>query len=92
MSVEAKRLAYNEAVWAVKEIDFIEDNRKLQLRIGSSTINHAALIHSNSRTGIGQLGQGHRRHGGKTKAGSGMWDVCLPPADFRIILQRRKRR
>jgi hypothetical protein len=38
MAVEQKRLAYNEAVWAVKEIDLIEDNRKLQMRIGSSTI------------------------------------------------------
>ena len=29
-----KRLAYQESIWAVKEIDLIEDNRKLQLRIG----------------------------------------------------------
>jgi hypothetical protein len=41
MAVEQKRLAYNEAVWAVKEIDLIEDNRKLQMRIGSSTIKPA---------------------------------------------------
>jgi hypothetical protein len=37
MAVEQKRLAYNDAVWAVKEIDLIEDNRKLQMRIGGST-------------------------------------------------------
>ena len=29
-----KRLAYQESIWAVKEIDLIEDKRKLQLRIG----------------------------------------------------------
>jgi hypothetical protein len=66
MAVEQKRLAYNEAVWAVREIDLIEDNRKLQMRIGSSA-NYSALTSSNSRTGAGQLGQGHRRHGRKTK-------------------------
>lgn len=29
-----KRLTYQESIWAVKEIDLIEDKRKLELRIG----------------------------------------------------------
>lgn len=34
MESAQKRLAYQESVWKVKEIDFIEDKRKLELRIG----------------------------------------------------------
>jgi hypothetical protein len=29
-----KRLAYHQAIWAVKEIDFIEGQRKLEVQIG----------------------------------------------------------
>lgn len=36
MESAQKRLAYQESVWSVKEIDFIEDKRKLELRIGVS--------------------------------------------------------
>jgi hypothetical protein len=58
MAVEQKRLAYNEAIWAVKEIDLIEDNRKLQMRIGN-TVLHSALTTRNTRTRAGQLGQSY---------------------------------
>ena len=34
MDTAEKRLAYQESVWAVKEIDLIEDKRKLEMRIG----------------------------------------------------------
>jgi hypothetical protein len=34
METAQKRLAYQESVWAVKEVDLEEDKRKLQLRIG----------------------------------------------------------
>jgi hypothetical protein len=34
MESAQKRLAYQESVWRVKEIDLIEDKRKLELRIG----------------------------------------------------------
>lgn len=34
METAQKRLAYHESIWAVKEIDLIEDKRKLQVRIG----------------------------------------------------------
>src|SRR5271169_4957230 len=30
-----KRLVYHESIWAVKEIDFVEEKRKLQLQIGT---------------------------------------------------------
>jgi hypothetical protein len=30
-----KRLAYEESIWAIKEIDLIEENRKLELEIGT---------------------------------------------------------
>ena len=33
-----KRLAYHESIWAVKEIDHIEDKRKLQLQLCKSSL------------------------------------------------------
>jgi hypothetical protein len=34
MESAQKRLAYQESVWKVKEIDLVEDKRRLELRIG----------------------------------------------------------
>lgn len=34
METEQKRLAYHESIWAIKEIDLIEEKRKLEMRIG----------------------------------------------------------
>ena len=38
MESAQKRLAYEEAVWKVKEIDLIEDKRKLELRLGTHAL------------------------------------------------------
>jgi len=35
MDTAQKRLAYQESIWAVKEIDLLEDRRKLEMVIGS---------------------------------------------------------
>jgi hypothetical protein len=34
MDTAQKRLAYQESIWAIKEIDLMEENRKLEMRIG----------------------------------------------------------
>lgn len=34
IETEQKRFAYHHAIWAVKEIDFIEAQRKLQAQLG----------------------------------------------------------
>jgi hypothetical protein len=36
METAQKRHVYQESIWAVKEIDLMEDKRKLQLRVGLS--------------------------------------------------------
>jgi hypothetical protein len=46
MQTAQKRLAYQESIWAVKEIDLIEDKRKLELRIGMKSIKMILLTSS----------------------------------------------
>jgi hypothetical protein len=43
MDTALKQLAYKESVWAVKEIDLAEEQRKLQLRIGTSNMSDVQL-------------------------------------------------
>jgi len=38
MDTAQKRLAYQESIWAVKEIDLLEDIRKLEMVIGSGPL------------------------------------------------------
>jgi hypothetical protein len=52
MESAQKKLAYQESVWKVKEIDFIEDKRKLELRIGMFPM-HTSSDCSAAGTGIG---------------------------------------
>src|SRR5271163_3433657 len=40
LETSQKRLAYQESLWLVKEIDLIEDKRRLELRIGKSKFNN----------------------------------------------------
>ena len=54
MESAQKRLAHQESVWSVKEIDFIEDKRKLELRVGVSSMQTSSDF-STTRTGIGDI-------------------------------------
>jgi hypothetical protein len=40
MESAQKRLAYQESVWKVKEIDLVEDKRRLELRIGLGSLRY----------------------------------------------------
>jgi hypothetical protein len=58
METAGKRLAYCESVWAVKEVDWMEDHRKLQLRIGvrsTDVINSIVLLEQRAGDLEGEL-------------------------------------
>jgi hypothetical protein len=66
LETSQKRHLYEESKWAVKEIDLMEDKRKLELRVGQSAIECT----DNSLVGA------RSRHG----ADGSRWDVWKSPA------------
>lgn len=91
METAQKRLAYQESVWAVKELDLIEENRKMHLRIGKGNALDETLTHSHFRGGSRYFGKGSGGNVNKDKTGTGSTQRSIP-SDLRIILRRSKHR